>query len=111
MRPSARNNVIFSASLRVQAASEGEDGEEGGVAAAPPAPAGPALVDGERVPLSEKELGAVELFPQSVLHNANGRFIAVCGDNEYVIYTAQALRNKSFGNALDFVWSSGGVGD
>jgi coatomer subunit beta' len=68
-------------------------------------------VDGERVPLSEKELGAVELFPQSVLHNANGRFIAVCGDNEYVIYTAQALRNKSFGNALDFVWSSGGVGD
>lgn len=46
-----------------------------------------------------------------MLHNANGRFIAVCGDNEFVIYTAQALRNKSFGTALDFVWSSGGLGD
>ena len=71
----------------------------------------PTLVDGEAVPLSEKELGAVELFPQNVLHNANGRFVAVCGDSEYVIYTSQALRNKSFGTALDFVWSSGGVGD
>ena len=45
------------------------------------------------------------------MHNANGRFIAVCGDNEFVIYTSQALRNKSFGAALDFVWSSSGVGD
>ncbi|CAN0266305.1 unnamed protein product, partial [Hapterophycus canaliculatus] len=24
---------------------------------------------------------------------------------------AQALRNKSFGSALDFVWSSSGTGD
>ncbi len=59
----------------------------------------------------ERELGPVELFPQSVVHNPNGRFVAVCGDNEYVIYTAQALRNKTFGQALDFVWASGGVGD
>jgi coatomer subunit beta' len=37
------------------------------------------------VPLPEKELGSVELFPQSVLHNSNGRFVAVVGDNEFVI--------------------------
>ena len=71
----------------------------------------PTYADGERIVLSEKELGAVELFPQAVMHNANGRFVAVCGDNEFVIYTAQALRTKSFGSALDCVWSSGGVGD
>ncbi len=53
----------------------------------------------------------MELFPQAISHNANGRFIAICGDNEFVIYTAQALRNKSFGAALDFAWSSLGVGD
>jgi len=70
-----------------------------------------AIVDGERIPLSERELGSVELFPTAVLHNANGRFVAVVGDNEYVIYTAQALRNKSFGTALDFVWSAYGTGD
>ena len=35
----------------------------------------------------------------------------VCGDGEYIIYTAQALRNKSFGSALDFVWSAVGTGD
>lgn len=28
----------------------------------------------------------------------------MCGDGEYVIYTALAWRNKSFGQALEFVW-------
>lgn len=35
--------------------------------------------------------------PQSLRHNSNGRFVTVCGDGEYVIYTALAWRNKSFG--------------
>lgn len=29
----------------------------------------------------------------------------VCGDGEYIIYTAMALRNKAFGPALEFVWA------
>lgn len=29
----------------------------------------------------------------------------VCGDGEYIIYTAMALRNKSFGSAQEFVWA------
>lgn len=29
----------------------------------------------------------------------------VCGDGEYIIYTALAWRNKSFGSALEFVWA------
>lgn len=35
----------------------------------------------------------------------NHRFVVVCGDGEYIIYTAMALRNKSFGTAQEFVWS------
>ena len=31
--------------------------------------------------------------------------MVVCGDGEYIIYTAMALRNKSFGSAQEFVWS------
>ncbi|OQV13837.1 Coatomer subunit beta' [Hypsibius exemplaris] len=46
------------------------------------------IKDGERLPLS-----------------SNGRFVVVCGDGEYIIYTAMALRNKSFGPAQEFVWS------
>ncbi len=65
----AVNNVISTAAVRLS--SEG------------------AIEDGSRLPLSLKELGNVELYPQSVMHNSNGRFVAVCGDNEYVIYTAQ----------------------
>ncbi len=33
------------------------------------------------------------------------RFVVVCGDGEFIIYTAITLRNKSYGNAMEFVWS------
>ena len=29
----------------------------------------------------------------------------MCGDGEYIIYTAITLRNKSYGSAMEFVWS------
>lgn len=54
--------------------------------------------------LAIKDLGACDLYPQSLVHNPNGRFVTVCGDGEYIIYTALAWRNKSFGSALEFVW-------
>lgn len=41
-----------------------------------------------------------------MLHSPNGRFVSVCGDGEFIIYTALAWRNKAFGSALDFVWGS-----
>src|SRR4051812_8812056 len=63
------------------------------------------IVDGERLQLSTKELGNCEIFPQTLQHNPNGRFVVVCGDGEYIIYTALAWRNKSFGSALEFVWA------
>ena len=61
--------------------------------------------DGERLSLSSKELDVCEIYPQSLMHNSNGRFAVVTGDGEYIIYTALAWRKKSFGNALDFVWA------
>jgi coatomer subunit beta' len=69
------------------------------------------IVDGEKIVLSPKDLGACEVYPQMLVHNRNGQFIVVLGDGEYIIYTSQALRNKGFGTALDFVWSSQGTGD
>jgi coatomer subunit beta' len=70
------------------------------------------LVDGERIlALNPRDLGACEVYPQVVQHNCNGSFIVVCGDGEYIIYTSTALRNKSFGSALDFAWSALGSGD
>ncbi|KAE8736128.1 Coatomer subunit beta'-2 [Hibiscus syriacus] len=66
------------------------------------------FTDGERLPLAVKELGTCDLYPQSLKHNPNGRFVVVCGDGEYIIYTALAWRNRSFGSALEFVWSSDG---
>ncbi|CAH8656458.1 unnamed protein product [Dicrocoelium dendriticum] len=63
------------------------------------------LHDGERLPVSFKDMGTSEIYPQTIEHNANGRFVVVCGDGEYIVYTAMALRNKTFGQAQEFVWS------
>ncbi|OMJ29003.1 Coatomer subunit beta' [Smittium culicis] len=63
------------------------------------------LVDGERLPLVVKDLGNCEIYPQMIQHSPNGRFVVVCGDGEYIIYTALAWRNKSFGSGLEFAWA------
>ncbi|XP_061074184.1 coatomer subunit beta'-like [Conger conger] len=63
------------------------------------------MKDGERLPLAVKDMGSCEIYPQTIQHNPNGRFVVVCGDGEYIIYTAMALRNKSFGSAQEFVWA------
>ncbi|GMT25503.1 hypothetical protein PFISCL1PPCAC_16800 [Pristionchus fissidentatus] len=65
-----------------------------------------ALQDGERIPLSVKELGSCEIYPQALSHSSNGRYVVACGDGEYIVYTAMALRNKDFGQALEFAWAT-----
>ena len=61
--------------------------------------------DGERLPLTIKDMGACDIYPQTISHNPNGRFVVVCGDGEYIIYTSMALRNKAYGPAQEFIWS------
>lgn len=64
------------------------------------------LSDGERLVLAQKDLGSCEIYPQSLAHSPNGRFVAVCGDGEYIVYTALNLRNKSFGPGDQVVWDN-----
>ena len=61
--------------------------------------------EGNRIPLSMKEIGTTEIFATNLIHSPNGRFVTVVGDGEYIIYTALAWRNKSFGNGLAFAWA------
>nr|MBE5724356.1 coat protein (coatomer) beta' [Cucujiformia] len=68
-------------------------------------PEGSEIRDGERLPVAVKDMGACEIYPQTIQHNPNGRFVVVCGDGEYIIYTSMALRNKAFGSAQEFVWA------
>ena len=62
--------------------------------------------DGEVVPLTPKDLGRADLFPTSLAHNMNGRFVAMVGDGEYIVSTAMKLRSKCYGQCQEFVWSS-----
>ena len=38
--------------------------------------------------------------------NPMNSFVTVCGDGEYIIYTALAWRNKSFGQGQGFAWAA-----
>eukprot|EP01120_Amphizonella_sp_Union-15-10_P010882 TRINITY_DN4513_c0_g1_i3.p1 TRINITY_DN4513_c0_g1~~TRINITY_DN4513_c0_g1_i3.p1 ORF type:complete len:753 (+),score=136.29 TRINITY_DN4513_c0_g1_i3:78-2261(+) len=64
------------------------------------------LPDGERIPVVPKELGTCDIFPQKLEHGSKGRFVVAIGDGEFIVYTAVAWRNKSFGSAVEFVWSN-----
>lgn len=55
---------------------------------------------------SVRDMGTTEIYAQSLQHSPNGRFVTVCGDGEYIIYTSLAWRNKSFGSGLGFAWAS-----
>lgn len=47
------------------------------------------IADGERIPLPIKEAGSSVVFPQNISHHPNGRLVAICGDGEYSVLTAQ----------------------
>lgn len=66
----------------------------------------PSIKDAQPLTLPTKDLGSCEIYPQTLSHSPNGRFVAVCGDGEFIIYTAIAWRNQAFGSALDFAWGS-----
>jgi coatomer subunit beta' len=65
------------------------------------------VLSGNRILLSIQEIGTTEIFATALLHSPNGRFVAVVGYGEYIIYTALAWRNKAFGSGTGFAW----VGD
>lgn len=64
------------------------------------------IKDGSILPLQVKDMGTCEIYPQSISHNPNGKFLVICGSGQYIIQTALTLRNKDFGNASEFVWAS-----
>jgi len=64
--------------------------------------------DSPSVDISAKDVATSEIYPASVQFNTTGRFVAICGENEYAIYSTLAWRSKAFGSGKEFAW---GVGD
>lgn len=63
--------------------------------------------DGEMVkPQNVKEMGVSETFAQNVRFAPTGRYFAVIGDNDFVIYAYPKFQNTAFGQGGDLVWSS-----
>lgn len=64
-----------------------------------------APADGEVIPLSPKELGTSDVFPQFLQHSPDGRMVSVCGDGEFVLYSTIGWRNRGFGRGQEVVWA------
>lgn len=64
--------------------------------------------DSEIIPLTPKELGTSDVFPQNLLHSPDGRLVAVWGDEEYVIYSTIGWRNRAFGKGVEIAWAAPG---
>jgi coatomer subunit beta' len=86
----AKNTEILTGT--VQQATGGADDDE-------------PVEDGQKLQVAMKELGATEIYPTSLQHSPNGRFVTVCGDGEYIVYTSLAWRNKAFGTGTSFAWA------
>ena len=63
--------------------------------------------DGELVkPSNIKDLGLSETFAQSVKFAPSGRYFAVLGDSDFVVYSYPKFSNAAFGQGSDLVWST-----
>ncbi len=56
----------------------------------------PSIKDNDPITLTTKELGTCEVYPNTLTHSPNGRFVALAGDGEYIIYTALAVSQPAF---------------
>lgn len=65
------------------------------------------VLKGQEVSVSSKSLGRCEVTPSVVSHSSTGRFLAVVGEGEYVVYTSRQLRSKAYGEGINFVWRFG----
>lgn len=63
--------------------------------------------DGETVkPQNVKELGVSEINAQGVKFAPSGRYFAVLGDSDFVVYAYPKYSNAAFGSGQELVWST-----
>jgi len=80
----------------------GEDGEpivSGGTTTS--------FTDGERLTnIPSKDMGCIDIYPETMEYDPKGRFISAVGGGDYVIYAPVSMRSKTYGNGEELVWSA-----
>ncbi|KAF0975489.1 hypothetical protein FDP41_005483 [Naegleria fowleri] len=65
------------------------------------------LSSGERLTnIPTKDMGCIDIYPESMEYDPKGHFISAVGGGDYVIYAAVSMRSKTYGNGEELVWSS-----
>lgn len=62
--------------------------------------------DGEKLKPIVKDLGHSETFPQVIKFSPTGRYFAICGDSDFVVYQYPKFANSAFGAGNDLVWAT-----
>lgn len=58
----------------------------------------------QEVHLQPKDLSAVEMQPTQLRHSIDGKYVAVVGDGDVIVYTSLAWRNRHFTAGEDCAW-------
>lgn len=64
------------------------------------------IKDGEKIKPIVKDLGHSETFPQLIKFSPTGRYFAICGDSDFVVYQYPKFSNTAFGTGNDLVWAT-----
>jgi len=64
------------------------------------------LKEGEKLKPTIKDLGHSETFPQSVRFSPTGRYFAICGDSDFIVYQYPKFSNAGFGTGNELVWAT-----
>jgi coatomer subunit beta' len=64
------------------------------------------LKEGDKIKPIVKELGHSETFPQSIRFSPTGRYFAVCGDSDFVVYAYPKYVNTAFGTGNELAWAT-----
>lgn len=62
--------------------------------------------EGEKLKPTIKDLGHSETFPQSVRFSPTGRYFAICGDSDFIVYQYPKFSNAGFGTGNELVWAT-----
>lgn len=60
--------------------------------------------DGDKIQLPSKDACISDNYPSKIEFDQKGRYLAVIGGGEYVIYQSVSYKSKTFGSAQQLVW-------
>lgn len=64
------------------------------------------MADGEKVPISTKELGTAEIYPTYLRHSPNSHHFGLCNRREFTVIKTSSFKTVVSGSGTNLVWNN-----